>query len=69
MLNQQDPNGCNINEGEKGSAEFIVSSEYPSEPLEFLEETFNQTTFFVGVIINGPRLSIIAFGRDGKLAS
>lgn len=65
MLNQQDTNGCDVYEGEKGRVKLIVSCKYPTKPLELLEEAFDQAALFVGVIINGPRLGIIALGRDG----
>ena len=51
-------------QSKKRFVQFIKSCSNSAKPFDLLKETFNEMTFFVQVIINGPRLLRIAFGRD-----
>ena len=63
-LNQQKDNSGDKDKSKESSVELIISSKYPTEPLELLEEALNRMALLIGVIINRPGVGFIAFGRD-----
>ena len=61
---QPNPYTSQLNEEKKAFGQFRIAGSNPSVLLELLKETLDKMPFLVLVIIAGPRLLFIGFGRN-----
>ena len=66
---QPNPHASELNEEKEAFGQFRIASGNPPVLLELLEETLNKMPLLVLVVIAGPRLLFIGFGRNAHSAA